>query len=66
MIMHDHPRRHTDRTGHRKAPVTCANFEKYVRDGHYDGTVFHRVIDGFMIQGGGFDEKFSKKPTRPP
>lgn len=38
-----------------KAPITVANFLKYVKAGHYDGTVFHRVIDGFMIQGGGFD-----------
>ena len=37
-----------------KAPKTAANFEQYVKDGHYDNTVFHRVIDGFMIQGGGF------------
>jgi peptidyl-prolyl cis-trans isomerase B (cyclophilin B) len=49
-----------------RAPATVANFLQYTRDGFYDGTVFHRVIDGFMIQGGGFDEKFSKKPTRPP
>lgn len=47
-----------------KAPATCANFEQYIRDGHYDGTLFHRVIDGFMIQGGGMDSDFSPKPTR--
>ena len=41
-----------------KAPKTVENFLQYVRDGHYDGTVFHRVIDGFMIQGGGFDGGF--------
>jgi len=41
----------------KKAPITVANFLKYVKDKHYDGTVFHRVIKGFMIQGGGFDEK---------
>jgi peptidyl-prolyl cis-trans isomerase B (cyclophilin B) len=51
---------------HENAPVTSANFEQYVRDGHYDGTLFHRVIDGFMIQGGGMDADFSQKPTRPP
>ena len=49
-----------------KAPKTVENFLQYVKDGHYNGTVFHRVIDGFMIQGGGFDQKFSQKPARAP
>jgi cyclophilin family peptidyl-prolyl cis-trans isomerase len=49
-----------------KAPKTVANFLAYVRAGHYDGTIFHRVIDGFMIQGGGFSEKFEQRKTRPP
>ena len=49
-----------------KAPETVANFLQYVRDGHYDGTIFHRVIDGFMIQGGGFDRAMNQKETRPP
>jgi peptidyl-prolyl cis-trans isomerase A (cyclophilin A)/peptidyl-prolyl cis-trans isomerase B (cyclophilin B) len=49
-----------------KAPKTVENFLQYVKDGHYNGTVFHRVIDGFMIQGGGFDQKLSQKPTRAP
>ena len=48
------------------APATVDNFVKYVKAGHYDGTQFHRVIDGFMIQGGGYTEDFSQKPTRPP
>ncbi|MYL24122.1 peptidylprolyl isomerase [Halomonas alkaliantarctica] len=51
---------------HEKAPVTAANFEQYVRDGFYDNTLFHRVIDGFMVQGGGFDQDFNQKPTRDP
>lgn len=49
-----------------KAPRTVENFLKYVRDKHYDGTVFHRVIDNFMIQGGGYDARYREKPTRPP
>ena len=49
-----------------KAPATVANFEQYVKDGHYDGTVFHRVINGFMIQGGGFEAGMLQKPTREP
>jgi peptidyl-prolyl cis-trans isomerase A (cyclophilin A)/peptidyl-prolyl cis-trans isomerase B (cyclophilin B) len=48
-----------------KAPKTVANFLQYVRDGHYNGTVFHRVIDGFMIQGGGFEGDYKQKKTRP-
>src|SRR5690606_26526121 len=49
-----------------KAPKTVANFLQYVKDGHYDGTVFHRVIDGFMIQGGGFTADLQQKRTRAP
>lgn len=47
-----------------KAPVTVENFVSYVREGFYNGLIFHRVIDGFMIQGGGFDEEFERRPTR--
>ena len=49
-----------------KAPKTVANFLQYVKDKHYDGTIFHRVINNFMVQGGGFDATYAQKPTRPP
>ncbi len=49
-----------------KAPVTCENFKQYVADGFYDGTIFHRVINNFMIQGGGFTDDMMQKPTREP
>lgn len=48
------------------APATVDNFLQYVRDGHYDNTLFHRVIPGFMIQGGGFEPGMKQKPTRTP
>lgn len=48
-----------------KAPVTVANFLQYVESGFYNNTIFHRVIDGFMIQGGGFDPDMRQKPTQP-
>lgn len=51
---------------HAKAPVSAANFETYVKQGFYDGTIFHRVIPGFMAQGGGFDTSFSQKTTNAP
>ena len=47
-----------------KAPKTVANFLQYVKDKHYDGTIFHRVIKNFMVQGGGFDANYKEKPTR--
>jgi peptidyl-prolyl cis-trans isomerase B (cyclophilin B) len=49
-----------------KAPKTVENFLQYVKDGHFNGTIFHRVIDGFMVQGGGFDKSYKQKATRPP
>ncbi len=48
------------------APRTVENFLQYVRDGHYDNTIFHRVIDGFMVQGGGMEPGMKQKPTRAP
>ncbi|SEP65200.1 peptidyl-prolyl cis-trans isomerase A (cyclophilin A) [Solimonas aquatica] len=49
-----------------RAPLTVANFVQYAEDGHYEGLVFHRVIRGFMIQGGGYDERNSQRKTRAP
>ena len=49
-----------------KAPKTVANFLQYVKDKHYNGTIFHRVIANFMVQGGGFDTRYKQKPTRAP
>ncbi len=49
-----------------KAPISCENFRQYVADGHFDGTIFHRVIPNFMIQCGGMDENMDSKPTRDP
>ena len=47
-----------------RSPITVENFLQYVRDGHYNGTVFHRIVNGFVIQGGGFDVELNPKPTR--
>jgi cyclophilin family peptidyl-prolyl cis-trans isomerase len=49
-----------------KAPKTVENFLQYVKDKHYDGTIFHRVINNFMVQGGGYDTSYAQKATRPP
>lgn len=54
------------RLNERKAPITCANFVQYVKSGHYDGTIFHRVIKDFMIQCGGFADNMKEKPTHAP
>jgi peptidyl-prolyl cis-trans isomerase B (cyclophilin B) len=50
----------------KKAPITVSNFKDYVQSGHYDGTIFHRVIPGFMIQGGGFTPDMRQKPVKDP
>ena len=50
----------------KRAPITVANFVTYVRDGHYDGTIFHRVIPGFVAQAGGYETDYEEKPTRDP
>ena len=55
-----------DRLDSEKAPKTSANFLNYVKSGFYNGTIFHRVIDGFMIQGGGFTQDLNQKPTDAP
>lgn len=49
-----------------RAPLTVANFLEYVRSGHYDGTIFHRVVGNFIAQGGGYDQEYQEKPTRAP
>lgn len=51
---------------HKNTPKTAANFENYAKNGFYDGTIFHRIINSFMIQGGGFDEKMQNKPGNSP
>lgn len=51
---------------HANTPTTAKNFEQYAQEGFYDGTIFHRVINGFMVQGGGFDEKMQQKQTKTP
>src|SRR5450830_1112795 len=58
--------RHRAGTGRRQGPVTVANFIQYVKSGQYNGTIFHRVIGNFMIQGGGFDQNMREKPTQAP
>jgi cyclophilin family peptidyl-prolyl cis-trans isomerase len=50
----------------KEAPLTVANFLRYLDDGHFDGTIFHRIVPGFVIQGGGFTEDMTQKKTKPP
>lgn len=50
----------------KEAPVSVANFQKYIDEGHFEGTVFHRIVPGFVIQGGGFTEDMTQKKTNPP
>jgi cyclophilin family peptidyl-prolyl cis-trans isomerase len=49
----------------KEAPISVANFQKYIDDGHFDGTIFHRIVPGFVIQGGGFTEDMTQKTTQP-
>ncbi len=63
VLMHTNFGDITIELNYEKAPITAANFEQYVRDGFYDGVIFHRVIDGFMVQGGGFDVSMDQKET---
>jgi len=64
VLMHTNYGDITIELNYEKAPISAANFEQYVRDGFYDGVIFHRVIDGFMVQGGGFDVSMDQKETR--
>ncbi|MCV6589839.1 MAG: peptidylprolyl isomerase [Marinobacterium sp.] len=64
IILHTNHGDITLELNHEKAPNTAENFEQYVKDGHYDGVIFHRVINGFMIQGGGFEPGMQEKATR--
>ena len=66
IILHTNHGDITIELNHDKAPKTAANFEQYVREGFYDGVIFHRVIDNFMIQGGGFEPGMNQKKTRDP
>jgi peptidyl-prolyl cis-trans isomerase B (cyclophilin B) len=66
VVLHTNQGKITLELNAEKAPKTVENFLAYVRDGHYDGTIFHRVIDGFMIQGGGFEPGMKQKPTKAP
>lgn len=66
VVLHTNQGKITIELDAEKAPKTVENFLSYVRDGHYEGTVFHRVIDGFMIQGGGFEPGMKQKPTKAP
>ncbi len=63
IILHTNHGDITIKLNHEKAPITAANFEQYVQSGFYDGVIFHRVIDGFMIQGGGFEPGMVSKET---
>ena len=64
IILHTNHGDITIELNHEKAPKTAANFETYVKEGFYDGVIFHRVIDGFMVQGGGFEPGMVQKKTR--